>query len=122
MSDYPTDEQLAHLEAFTGTARQYVDAVKELWWPDGNGITVTQASGDRGDAHIEVRLATGGWSGNEEIMAVVKDTLFHFMFWQVIKRGGLFVYHVPLWAWESDTIINLGSPRELAKQEKATVS
>ena len=40
-----------------------------------------------------LRLATLGWSGNEEIISALnRNTLFSMTCWEMSKRGGLHVY------------------------------
>jgi hypothetical protein len=47
----------------------------------------------------KVKIATGGWSENEEIVsALMKNGLFVAMFWEASHRGGLFVFREPLTA------------------------
>lgn len=43
-----------------------------------------------------LRLATGGWSGNEEIVqALHENQIFQATCWEMSKRGGLTIYVVP---------------------------
>lgn len=42
------------------------------------------------------RLATGGWSGNEDIINALRDNWrFWIMCWQSSHRGGLYWFKVP---------------------------
>lgn len=47
------------------------------------------------DGNLVLRLATGGWSGNEEIIATLMKTPFWFVCWQMSQRGGLYVFEIP---------------------------
>src|SRR6056300_85971 len=42
------------------------------------------------------RFATGGWSGNEDLIAaIMQNTMVHTMCWQFSSRGGLHLYELP---------------------------
>lgn len=42
-----------------------------------------------------LKMATGGWSGNEEIISAMSENLVHWgMFWESSHRGGLEVFNV----------------------------
>lgn len=43
--------------------------------------------------HIE--LHTGGWSGNEEIIEVLKASMFWCMYWRKSERGGHYYFELP---------------------------
>lgn len=116
MSTYPASEQLTDLATFTGTAQQYAETIRDLWWPDGNGATITETVDDQGSPVVEVRLATAGWSGNEEIVSVIQQSFFHAMFWHMSRRGGLHVYQVPVWAWDYNGL-PLGTVGDRTQQE-----
>lgn len=63
------DELAAHLEGYGRV------------WEDGNRI----------------KIATGGWSDNEEIVAaLMRNSLFVALFWESTHRGGLTVIRPPL--------------------------
>jgi len=49
---------------------------------------------DRGD-HWLYYVSTGGWSGNEDIIAALqRNTMFWMVCWQQSKRGGHFQFRV----------------------------
>ncbi|HWO88896.1 MAG TPA: hypothetical protein VNL98_07075 [Gemmatimonadales bacterium] len=51
---------------------------------------------DHGDREY-VRFATGGWSGNEAIIAALQRNLMVMaMCWRVSTRGGLHIYALPI--------------------------
>jgi hypothetical protein len=93
---YPTDEALDALASFTGTPGEFLQAVHRQW-NDGHGRwDEARLSGDRAEQPgTRVVLVTGGWSGNESVIAAVQDTMFHLMFWYSSTRGGLHEYRVP---------------------------
>lgn len=84
---YPDDDELKRIEGWPHTdIPGLLNYVRELWhWPNGAWI--------EGDKHC---FATGGWSGNESLIAALKN---NFMFlaacWQLSKRGGYFEFEVP---------------------------
>jgi hypothetical protein len=82
-----------------------------MWWA-ATPIHVEHAANDDGDAVVVVRMATGGWSGNEELISEIDRTFFSFFYWQFSRRGGLHVYHVPADKWHapSDLIGALRAP------------
>jgi len=93
--DCPTEEQLEHLRTFQGTPRQFVEAIRAMWWPNDDYIRETPVTRD-GTDHVDVAMSTVGWSGNEEIMGVVTATFFHLLWWQTTHRGGHSTYLVPI--------------------------
>lgn len=108
--EYPTEWGIAQLREFRGTPQQFVDLVMRMWWqPTPIHIEHTNADGE---AIIVVRMATGGWSGNEELISEIDRTFFSFFYWQFSRRGGLHVYHIPADKWHtpSDLIGALPAP------------
>jgi len=86
---YPTEECLEHLE--TCPAAEALAILCENWWPfDGMGV----AHGGDDDGYF-LRLATGGWSGNEDMIdAAMKNPMVRLQ-WRLSARGGLYVFEVP---------------------------
>lgn len=39
-----------------------------------------------------LELTTGGWSENEEIINILANTMFWFLWWQESKRGGYYKF------------------------------
>lgn len=96
-NDYPTDAELEALENFEGTPQELVEAIQGMWWGPVPGADYYVGDFER--EYYEVRLVTHGWSGNELIMSVLSDSLFHLAFWESIHRGGLWVYRIPKSQW-----------------------
>lgn len=44
------------------------------------------------DGIIILELATGGWSENEEIIDIISNTMFWFLWWKESKRGGYYKF------------------------------
>jgi len=80
--DYPTEEELSAISRWPIADLDGLwNEIARLWrWPDFG------LSQERG----LWRLATGGWSGNEDIIAALASNLmFWTMCWQRSERGGL---------------------------------
>lgn len=87
---YPTDDELERIKTwphgdFIGLL-EFVNA--NCWWPSPDcGFKRTGR---------KFRLATGGWSGNEEVIdALESNPMFVALCWQSSHRGGLRIYHIP---------------------------
>lgn len=106
---YPTSWGIAQLRGFTGgTPEQFVEMVRLLWClPE---LIEAAHSTDRdGRPIVRIRLVTGGWSGNEEVIGEIDATWFGVLYWQSSHRGGLHVFDVPETAWQADALIQLGA-------------
>jgi hypothetical protein len=73
-----------------------VDLLEQLWWTP-TLMTVEEWLDAQMRTVVRVSLATGGCSGNEQIIA---GSMFHLRFWESSHRGGLHVYEVPKGEWE----------------------
>ena len=91
---YPTERQLRMLRRYDlpapESARLFLEAVHSLWHPVYGGWIVSED----GLTHT---LSTGGWSGNESVIAAVDENrLFNLFCWQSSERGGRHVYRLPI--------------------------
>lgn len=86
--DYPTDEELETLKSwefkkdidFIG----FVVYLTNLWsYPDRWRFD---------DNTLE--LSTGGWSGNESIIAAMQETIFWTICWEESRRGGHYKFNL----------------------------
>jgi hypothetical protein len=103
--DYPIPADLFALETFEGSPEDYI---KELV---STLPTYGKASlREEPDEYVLV-LTTGGWSGCEEVVSTVSDTMFSFLFHTAWKRGGWFEYRVSKKLYTSRMF--LGTPRML---------
>ena len=51
----------------------------------------------KGKHVLHLRLSTGGWSGNEDIInALQKNYVFWLLYWQKSKRGGHYWFRISL--------------------------
>ena len=97
---YPTDEALLHLEQLANPA-ETLDYARELWnraygsagellKPSENAVVHAKP----GERHL--RLATGGWSGNESVIGALKANILVWAFtWQLSASGGLHIFKYP---------------------------
>ncbi len=89
--DYPSLEELSSIEKWPlEKYTDYVDLAEfivAIWHYGGEWATL------KGKRVKTLRLATGGWSGNEDIIrALDKNFMFGQVCWQMSKRGGLHIY------------------------------
>lgn len=92
---YPTEEELKMIEEW-----DYKDCdglaqfVVNLWEYDS--VKYEEWENDEfGDPYRMLWLATGGWSGNEDIIgALHRNRMFNMLCWQSSHRGGLHIYHI----------------------------
>lgn len=94
MGDYPTASDLAQIRTFHGTPREFTQLIERVWWPSGDSRLSQIDMGGRG-YHWEWYIATGGWSGNESIIAVMDKTWFWTLYWQMSVRGGGYTFRIP---------------------------
>ena len=52
-----------------------------------------------GEGVILFEYHTGGWSGNEDVISVLAQTTFWFMFWQKSIRGGHYYFEIEHPEW-----------------------
>lgn len=104
---YPTDDWLESITSWTGTPAALTRALSETFFPYGE-VTFAEgpdfASGSPEGGHVEVRLVTGGWSGNEDQVAAMRLSAFWTFWWQSSHRGGLHTFEVPADMWEKPII------------------
>lgn len=100
--DYPSEAAIAKIENWPyEDVAGCLDFVASIWhWPD-IGVSRDISAHEAGVLRAEpgeryLRLATGGWSGNEEIIAALRtNTMISAMAWQLTARGGLHIYQYP---------------------------
>lgn len=89
---YPTDEFLNHVAAWDfrkghDSLLQY--AMKGHIYPNYRSRVVE-------DGRAVWRISTGGWSGNESILAALQENrMFWMVCWQESRRGGHYVFRCP---------------------------
>ncbi|MBG0738626.1 hypothetical protein IV500_04220 [Paeniglutamicibacter antarcticus] len=90
---YPSDEALAYLDAFPGSPNELIDYVAELMAGYGS-VRRSDIEDYWGQPKVEVKMVTGGWSGCEQVLSHLAQTMFHFCFWESSSRGGAVVYRL----------------------------
>jgi hypothetical protein len=99
--NYPTDETLQRIRDWPATdCAGALDFVAECWSDYGSeSRSLTAHEGYV--IHMEpdadyLRLATGGWSGNEDLIAAMMDNaLLWTLTWRLSARGGLYIFQYP---------------------------
>lgn len=86
--DYPTESELYKISAWgPGNYRALIEYIES--YVNKYGRLSQHASG-------RVEIATGGWSGVEEIISALMDNhIFWATCWQSSHRGGLVVFKLP---------------------------
>jgi hypothetical protein len=96
---YPTEDALDALDRFVGTPEALAAHVGTMMENYGFAL-VEDFVDDFGNVPSKrLTLVTGGWSGCEEVIGRLGDTLFHFAFWESSFRGGKYTYVVPAKLW-----------------------
>jgi len=98
MSDYPTEEQLAKIRTWpSNDPKGWFAFIKAVWWsPDWGWTEQALPKGapllNRGTLYA---VSTGGWSGNEEIIAAMqKHESLWLTTWESSRRGGHYEFEV----------------------------
>lgn len=97
---YPTDAALDRVRDWKGPPWQpLMEFVRELWWSPEWGFHGPEENFDRLDPLdrplIRYRLSTGGWSGNESLIAAMQaNYVFWTLCWWSSRRGGHYVFHM----------------------------
>ena len=87
---YPTEEAVDRIAAYDLTIQPFEDFL-ELLRRNWSGYGSWKRTKTR------LRLATGGWSGCEDVIgALQRNFVFQALCWQSSHRGGLHIYRVPL--------------------------
>lgn len=105
--DYPTDAAIKRIENWPcQDIAGCLDFARSIWhWPDWASealrpeerLLVNAEDGDR-----FARFATGGWSGNEEIiLALMANHMVSTLSWRLHAVGGLHIYQYPAPSSES---------------------
>lgn len=93
---YPTDATIDYLETCAELAAG-LDFMRAAWYyPTAatNDISAHEAAIVHADQETRyLRLATGGWSGNESLIAAWKrNRVAWMMTWELSARGGLYIF------------------------------
>lgn len=91
---YPTEEELKSIREYDiikcGT-KDFLQLISNTWKHSYGTMEVL------GKRKIKLYLATGGWSGNEDIIGAMQENIvFWSFFWQRSERGGAYWFKFPL--------------------------
>lgn len=89
---YPTEVGLKLLREWDFWAdgiEGFLDFLYSLWWMPDRGFHLQDGS-ITGLSSLE--LHTGGWSGNEDVIGSLQQTLFWVIAWQKSERGGHYFF------------------------------
>jgi len=92
MSEYPSEGILKKIENWDMTKDnpfELAELICEVWNSNYGSASLT------GKKVKTLQLVTGGWSGNEDIIRAIQETMFAKVCWQMSKRGGLYIYKIP---------------------------
>jgi hypothetical protein len=85
---YPTDEEGKAIAAWPADdPTGFFAAVRAAWWAADWGWTET-----RHDGEVTLHVSTGGWSGNEELIGIMRRHDLWPMTWQATRRGGHYTF------------------------------
>jgi len=79
--------------------KETLEAIKE-WKPPFDGLEEFLTEAFRGYGRVWrqggfLKIATGGWSGNEEMISALQDNaVFWALYWESSHRGGLFQFKI----------------------------
>ena len=92
---YPTEDELKKL-AELKAPDQIIKCLEYIWWMADWGLVKHWGrSSLRRKKVLKLELHTGGWSGNEEIIGVLKGHSFWMFFWESSRRGGHYYFEIP---------------------------
>lgn len=106
MEDYPTETELNTLIEWDSikNPKGLVEFVGDIWHIPDHGFNLCPGfqKNSIGQKVKKLCLATGGWSGNEDIITALQDNKTHFwlMYWTLSKRGGYYEFEVPKDRWQ----------------------
>lgn len=91
MSEYPTKKELETIKKWDLSKQGVHDFLEflESIWHFGNWGFIL-----KGKHILHLQLHTGGWSGNEDIIQVLRSTFFWIFFWTKSLRGGHYYFRI----------------------------
>ena len=92
MNGYPDESILRKIKRWDGKdVTKMVNLIEESWNITYGAYQIKWINSKR----YKLTLITGGWSGNESVMAAInKNKWFDMFYWQMSKRGGLHEYEI----------------------------
>ena len=80
-----SEEEISILN--TNDFHEGVTIIEKYWNQDYGTFNI-----EGKDGIITLELITGGWSENEEIIDILANKAFWFLWWQESKRGGYYKF------------------------------
>ena len=96
--EYPTEEELKKIREWEleDDFEKLAEYVIRLWHFEDWAEFRDWKKDEYDTEYRELRLATAGWSGNEDIVsALYENMMFRMLCWYSNHRGGLHIYHIP---------------------------
>ena len=100
MCDYPSEGELEEVQRWPATDLPgWLQFIKQIgnYWSDATpwGWDEEDGTADGRSARV-YHISTGGWSGNEEIIAAMRDNFPCWsLTWEAVRRGGHYTFAVP---------------------------
>jgi len=86
-SGYPSEETFSNIENWDANDPQGLFAYVQAAWNENGSISQ--------EGQLTV-MATGGWSGNEDVIQTLQSTVFWKEYWVSSQRGGLHKFKITL--------------------------
>jgi hypothetical protein len=96
---YPTDDELEKVKNWDGIHDPWglIDFLESIWHWSNWGVEKKKSKTELLKRPcIKFYLHTGGWSGNESIIEVLRSNFFWRIFWVSSRRGGHYEFEIPL--------------------------
>lgn len=89
---YPDDKELKQIKEWPHEdyAELWVFVRRRWKWPEYIRIAPSM----EGDGFVLV-LTTGGWSGNEDLIGALSESMAWFLHWRLSARGGYYEFDLP---------------------------
>lgn len=98
---YPTEEFLDYIKSYDfihNNPSELFKMIEEVWW--GGGWRHSDDTDFLGREVHKISISTWGWSGNEEIIEVMRQNILLWpLYWSKHERGGHFEFILP---WEEE--------------------
>ncbi|MGB9808442.1 MAG: hypothetical protein ACPLSA_00145 [Caldanaerobacter sp.] len=96
---YPTKEDLETIEKWDFIKKGTIDLIElieKLWhWPEWGVVKRWGYRSFDRKRVLKLELHTGGWSGNEGIIAALQKSMFWSLYWEKSERGGHYYFEIP---------------------------
>ena len=98
--DYPEESDLKLIREWNyQDPRGLVEFLQSVWWaPD----YIVIKRGRKRFFHtwvMRVFISTAGWSGNEDMIAVLRSNFFRNIYWIRSEIGGHYTFEIPIKTW-----------------------